>query len=397
MPPAILIDVSRLVWRLWTKRRPTGIDRVCLAYVDHFGDRAMAVVQKGGHYRTLSFASTRRLFSLFKVWSDDGRAQLIGVMAAALLTAKRTPPRGSFYLNVGHTGLDQPRLARWLTAHHLRAIYFVHDLIPLTHPHYCRAGEANRHDLRMANVLATAAGVIGNSRATLASLADYAARRGSVMPPAVVAWIDGPPVHELRARAPLGTPYFVTLGTIEARKNHLFLLEVWRELVRDLGTMAPTLVVIGQRGWEASPALAQLDQIASFNGKLLELNDCDDESLANWLGGARALLMPSFAEGFGLPIIEALQLGTPVIASDLPVFHEIAAGIPTFIDTQNRAAWKAEILAFIADSAERQRQVDQMKTYEPPTWERHFAIVERWLTGLCNGGKTGPENGNVSV
>jgi glycosyltransferase involved in cell wall biosynthesis len=383
MPPTYLIDVSRLIWRVWSRRWPTGIDRVCLAYLDHFGDRAQAVVQHHGHYRILSASATRRLFDILDAWRERSRAQLLAIMTVGLLTARRAPPPNSFYLNVGHTGLDQPRLPAWIAARRLRAIYLVHDLIPLTHPQYCRAGEADKHELRMANVLASANGVIGNSEATLASLAQFAQDRGLAMPPAVAAWISGPPRRtSAPSRAPLATPYFVTLGTIEGRKNHLLLLDLWRTLVSELGEFAPTLVVIGQRGWEAGAALSLLDRADLLGGKLVELNHCDDEELASWIGGARALLMPSFAEGFGLPIIEALQLGTPVIASDLPVFREIARTIPTFLDPNDGRAWRRSILAFLGDSPERRRQIEQMKDYRPPDWDRHFAIVDAWLAGL---------------
>ena len=234
----------------------------------------------------------------------------------------------------------------------------------------------------MANVLASAHGVIGNSQATLTDLAAFAAARRVSMPPTIAAWISGPPPRGARSVPRLATPYFVTLGTIEGRKNHLLLLEIWRALVGELGAAAPTLVVIGQRGWEAGPALAMLDQSGAFDGKVIELNHCGDEELAGWIDGARALLMPSFAEGFGLPIIEALQLGTPVIASNLPIFREIASAIPTFIDPGDHASWAHWIRAFVGTDPERVRQIEQMSGYEAPGWGKHFGIIDDWLMTL---------------
>jgi glycosyltransferase involved in cell wall biosynthesis len=125
-----------------------------------------------------------------------------------------------------------------------------------------------------------------------------------------------------------------------------------------------------------------LDDPATFDGKVIELNHCDDDELARWLGGARALLMPSFAEGFGLPIIEALRLGTPVIASDLPIFREIAGTIPTFIDPRDHDLWAHWIRAFIDHHPERARQIESMTTYRAPDWHEHFEIVDAWLVSL---------------
>lgn len=378
-----LIDVSRLIWRFWTRRLPTGIDRVCLAYLDQYGDRARAVMQRGGRHFILSARHSDRLFALLRAGRDGSRGQLLRVIAIAVLSAIRVKVRpDTVYFNVGHTGLNEPTLPSWIARHGLRAIYLVHDLIPLTHPQYCRLGEAQKHKCRMTNVLASAYGIIGNSQATLAALAAFADGEGIAMPATVAAWISGPPPREVRSASPLDTPYFVTLGTIEGRKNHELLLNIWRSLIHKPGAEVPTLVVIGQRGWEAESVLAMLDQPSQFAGKVMELNQCDDDQLAAWIGGARALLMPSFAEGFGLPIIEALELGTPIIASNLPIFREIAGTIPTFVAPDNQDAWAHWIRAFAGPDPERERQLQRMGEYQPPNWPAHFEIVDEWLANL---------------
>jgi hypothetical protein len=109
---------------------------------------------------------------------------------------------------------------------------------------------------------------------------------------------------------------------------------------------------------------------------------CSDEELGRWIGAARALLMPSFAEGFGLPIIEALQIGTPVIASDLPCFREIGAGIPTLLDPLDAMAWEQTIMGFLDNGPDRSRQNRLLRDYRAPTWSDHFARVEAWLETL---------------
>jgi len=79
-------------------------------------------------------------------------------------------------------------------------------------------------------------------------------------------------------------------------------------------------------------------------------------------------------------LIEAFTLGVPVIASDLPVFREIGADIPSYIDATNTDAWYDEILAYSAEpSAPREAQLRRMKSFSPPDWDSHFRLVERWL------------------
>ena len=378
-----LLDVSRLVWRVWRGGHPTGIDRVCQAYVQHFGTRSQAVVQRSGFHFVLSFADSARLFEILLADSSGRRRDLIRLAARALPSALRNRARpGAIYLNVGHTGLNEASLPGWIADQGLRAVYLVHDLIPLTHPQFCRRGEAEKHARRMRNMLASAAGVIGNSRATLDDLAEFANANGLPMPPSVVAWISGGTfARDVRPRT-LSRPHFVAVGTIEGRKNHLLLLDVWRRLVAEQGKHAPVLLILGQRGWQAERVFEQLDRPEELQGHVQELGTCNDEELAGWIGGARALLMPSFAEGFGLPVFEALELGTPVIASDLPVFREVGGGIPTYLDPQDSAAWKRTIEAFCADGPERQRQVAEIGAFQAPTWGDHFAKVEVWLARL---------------
>ena len=379
-----MLDVSRLVWRRWAWRLPTGIDRVCLAYLEHYRGDARAVVQHPRFRRILSAAGSRRLFALLADPPPDFRRQFLLAMAREV---GRVPGRGAgrLYLNVGHTGLDRPGLSGWLARTGVRPIFMVHDLIPLSHPQFCRAGEAERHAGRMRTVLTTGAGVIANSQATLDELRRFAAAQRLRMPPALVAWLGatalpGPPF----APAPVPErPTFVMLGTIEARKNHRMMLDIWWRIVARLNDDAPRLLIVGQRGWEADDVHARLDDDRRLRGHVVELDHVTDEELAEHLSSARALLFPSEVEGFGLPLIEALGRGVPAIASDIPVFREVGQQVPLLIPAGDADRWQAAILDFAApDSAERAAQLRRLERFRPPTWAEHFAAVDAWLDTL---------------
>lgn len=383
MPEApILFDVSRLIWRQWTGRRPTGIDRVCLAYLAQYQSKARAVVQFRGFRRILDRKSSEQLFELL-LRSSINRLKLVAILVMAALRPE-AGGAGQIYLNVGHTGLNSPHLGPWLERRKLKAVYLIHDLIPITHPQYCREGEAARHELRIEAALRSASGLILNSGATERELAGFANDNGIAMPPSLVAWlgIDAKPVDaSIRAALP-DRPYFVMIGTIEARKNHLTILEAWRDIVGRLGDQAPRLFVIGQRGWEAAEAIGILDDPGTLKCHVHEMPACDDEQMGKLLAGARAMLMASFVEGFGLPVVEALQQGVPVIASDLPVFHEIAGDIPTYLDPNDSVAWANAVLDYSGESIERKRQLVAARAYEAPDWRRHFASVDEFLETL---------------
>lgn len=383
----VVLDVSRLIWRVWTGRIPTGIDKVCLAYLTHFGPDSLAMVQRGAFRMVFDAQSSDRLFALLAAGGTRFRQSLMRWFARALLRHYRGQLCGKIYLNAGHTGLDARGLVTWLQKSGMRPVFLIHDLIPISHPQFCRSGEGQRHSRRIKHALECAAGIIANSQDTLDALVAFAAVGGHRLDTikTTVAWLGSyepaKPGVETRASE---QPFFLVVGTIEARKNHIVLLRVWHRLFERLRQNVPRLIVVGQRGWEASDAFALLDEARARSVGVQELDQCSNAELAVLLRQARALLMPSFAEGFGLPVVEALQSGLPVIASDLSVFRELFGSIPLYLDPSDELAWEAAIMDFAAVSDERERQLQAIKAFQVPSWEQHFAKVEALLEQVAD-------------
>ena len=378
MPDNVLIDVTRLVSRRLDGKLPTGIDRVSLEYLRYFSGRSTALVRFAGLWLELSPADSECLYTaLLQPAAAYVNNRLRRLVATAVCRhVGHSYAASRFLFNTGHSGLEHKEYLQHLQRYALQPIFFVHDLIPISHPEYCRAGEADRHGRRMQTILNSGRGVIVNSAATLTELADYAVARDLVLPPTVLAPLAVPQLP--RPAAPLlDKPYFVMLGTIEPRKNHWLLLQLWRQIIATLGAAAPCLVIIGQRGWECEHVVNLLERCDALGGYVLEEPDCSDSRLSSWLQHAQALLFPSFAEGFGMPLTEALSLGLPVIASDLSVFREIAGDIPEYLDPLDGVGWKQMILAY-ADSAHplRLAQLARLSGFAAPTWAAHFAQVE---------------------
>lgn len=381
----MLIDISRLLARAGQGRLPTGVDRVILAYVARWGSHAQAVLQKGTWRRLVPQAESQALFALVQNPPADFSWQVGRLIARACVPpwpSQDAKGKAAFYL--GHSDLDRPGFAPWLYKTRQKPVFFVHDLIPITHPEYCRVGETQVHTQRMRLALQVGAGVVANSQATLESLAAFAQQQGLPMPPSAVALLAPAPlpVPEVNKR-PMAAPYFVVLGTIEPRKNHGLLLHVWRELVGLLGPDAPHLVVIGQRGWECENVVDMLERCVSLRAYVHELPHCGDAELVRYLHHAQALLFPSFTEGYGMPLAESLQAGTPVLASSLPVFREIAGDVPEYLSPLDGLGWLNAIEAYtVPDSPRRAAQLQRMQRLVLPTWDQHFAQVQALLKKL---------------
>ena len=390
--PDLLLDVTRLLVQFGTGKAVTGIDRVCLAYVRRFRAESRAVIQVRRGFFSFSHILSRRdsevLYQRLLAPGQKFGQWLILFLARVVLKSAGPRPdvRGAIYLNVGHMGIGVPGYGDWLVSLGVKPVFLVHDLIPITHPEYCTPRAKELHQARMETVLNHAAGVITNSQASLTALQDFADERGAILPYCTYALLGDDLLQNgaLRsAQRPLAEPYFVVVGTIEARKNHLLLLQVWRKLVQIEGDRAPRLVVIGRRGWEAESVIDLLERCESLQGVVIEHSSCCDAELVGYLKHAKALLFPSHTEGYGLPLIEALGLGTPVLASDLSVFREIAQDIPDYIDPLDGMAWLAAVQDYAQDGSERRgQQLNRMLAYRQPQWSEHFAKVDAWLGQL---------------
>ncbi len=401
-PPARLIDLTRLARR--GGRVPTGVDRVELAYLERliklpvplfglvrstlgyvlldragcagFRDRVTGAVPWGAPDRLSRV--TRRMDG---VEADLRRLALARCLPVALhRMLARHLPRGVSYINVGHSNLTDRVCSAVKQRLAGRVAVLIHDTIPLDFPQFQRAGTVDSFAAMLRRVGVHADLVIANSTVTAADVARHLAPRAPQM---VVAHLGVTVAAPEAPTWPVGydpaRPMFAVVGTIEPRKNHALLLRVWDMLLADPPPVMPQLVIAGSRGWENDAVFARLDALGPLAGHVFEMPGLTDAALAGVMASAHALLFPSFAEGFGLPPVEAAVLGTPVIANDLAALRETLGDIPVYLDAHDPYPWVNQIRARITrpnavaeagSFAEKKQSV-----FLPPTWDMHFNAV----------------------
>jgi alpha-1,2-rhamnosyltransferase len=150
--------------------------------------------------------------------------------------------------------------------------------------------------------------------------------------------VPGPASSQVRAIC-MGTPFFLTVGTLEPRKNHAVALKAF-DLLWAAG-IDVRYVIVGKLGWIAQALRHRILQHREFGRRLFWLQSASDDDLAFLYRHAAALIQPSIAEGFGLPIVEASNLGTRVIASDIRVFREIGGEAVSYFDPMDASALAA--------------------------------------------------------
>jgi glycosyltransferase involved in cell wall biosynthesis len=392
-----LLDLTRLVQRLG-KGQQTGIDRVEAAYLDHFlslqtpvyglvrsrlgflllnrqgmvgfqrllaaqqllpADLLSRITRRGDDTLARAETATRKLaFTRFSPWR----------LASAL---RKHMPTGFAYFNTGHANLG-PKPMNAIKAAGGRIAVLVHDTIPLDHPEYTRPDTIARFAEKLAAVATTADLVIHSARTTQQLTEAHFARFGRI-PQVIVAPLGITPLIPTHT-AQRPHPYFVTLGTIEPRKNHAFLLDLWQDMHRTMPPAdIPHLLILGRRGWANEALFGRLDTLPFIGQTVFEMPDLPDGEVANLLAHSCGLLFPSHVEGFGLPPLEALSIGVAVIVPPLAIYRENLGNYPVYAGLDDSYSWMETIMR-LKEGRNRQGTLGQ----DDVEGENHAAVVPRW-------------------
>lgn len=377
-----MLDLTRLIRR--AGKTLTGVDRVELAYlravladpVTGFGlirsRLGYILLDQSGMGAMEAFLSGPTTGSdpehlSRTAWRNARRVSIARVPPTFLgAMLRRHLPQNSAYLNVGHSNLTERVLRTVHRSLNAKTAVFVHDVIPLEFPEYQRDGTVAPFAEMIERVANHADLVIYNSNDTETRAKAWIKRP----PPSIVAHLgtELAPAEpdELQRSLAKASPYFVCVGTIEPRKNHAFLLDIWDEM----GAQAPGLVIAGSRGWKNGNVFDRLDALPLWS-PVTEAAGLTDGALASLIEGAAAVLFPSHAEGYGLPAVEAASRGVPLIVNDLGVFREILGDIPIYASVSDRYLWITKIKNLAAAPYAASKNV----CFHPPTWDAHFKIV----------------------
>jgi glycosyltransferase involved in cell wall biosynthesis len=264
-----------------------------------------------------------------------------------------------------------------------RAVRFVtiHDLDFLDHPERTSAeirrdypALARRHASRADGVLVPSA----YTASQVVSRLGVAADRVTVFPPFI-------PSAQPRAEPPRGGPVLF-VGTLEPRKNVAGLLAAYERLVASHADM-PQLVLVGRVPHAEEAALSAA---AAANSRIELRGYLPDKERARLYQVASMLVLPSFEEGFGIPVVEAMAAGVPVVVSNRGSLPEIAGGAGLVVDPDDPAALASAMLRVLTDRALRQRMIvagfDRMRRLDPAAAARRVldayrAAVDRRRSG----------------
>ena len=257
-----------------------------------------------------------------------------------------------------------------VTIHDLGYVYY-----PEAHPRrqlsYLRW--ATRHNARYASHL------FADSAATKADIVRHLGvphERITVVPlgvdPTLGPVTDGTQLADMRSRYGIPSDYLLFVGTLHPRKNLARLISAYARLWED-GSVRAALVLAGGIGWLPDTIMATIERT---NAPLVLTGYVRDEDMAALSSGAQALGFPSLYEGFGLPVLEAMACGTPVIASNTSSLPEVVGDAGILVDPERTDAIAAGIMAVLTTAALRDelrgRGLERARLF---TWARASEIA----------------------
>jgi glycosyltransferase involved in cell wall biosynthesis len=378
-PPAIggryIFDISDLI-QFWRDNiNPTGIQRVQIevlkaiiqqAVAPEFHDAGVATIYFDAGIHQWAVIANDALLPQIHASYRHGMTKSAWAKDMSAMLAKSspyTPAPSDTILNLGSSWwipdyLHKMQCLRLESG--VRYIPFVHDTIPLIAPQFCTEGLVEEFRLWFRGAMAIADHIIVNSNSSRNDVSASALELTGHCADITVARLNAafpPPVAPTRTgiveRYNLDIDrYVLCVGTLEARKNHALLLQVWTDLAKVLkrDKMA-RLVLVGKQGWMFDLARSLLNRDPSLKKSVLILDNLSDNELSDLYRNCLFTVYPSFYEGWGLPITEAVSYGKLTVASNTSSIPEAASAGDILLDPNDAPAWRQTIQRLLEDDA----------------------------------------------
>jgi glycosyltransferase involved in cell wall biosynthesis len=264
-----------------------------------------------------------------------------------------------------------------------RFVPLIYDMIPHRFPHFFGPGTGEGYQAWAADVLWSADLVVTISENSRKDVLDFAREAQTPAPPvAVIRLGDDLPVDPAGglpdgvAGLTADDPFVLTVGTVEVRKNHLLVYQIWRRLLQLYGPQVPKLVIVGRPGWLTGDLLYQIHGDPLTRDRLLVLTEAGDAELEWLYRHCLFTVYPSHYEGWGLPIAESLCHGKYCVASRASSMPEVGGDLVGYHDPLDVPGFLRLVSEAILDADFRRRREEEIRRrYRRTSWGETAAAV----------------------
>jgi glycosyltransferase involved in cell wall biosynthesis len=237
----------------------------------------------------------------------------------------------------------------------------IYDILPITHPQFFPGPAVRQFRRWFSTAIATSDALLCVSKTTRSEVKAVLSKHTAALPLVVFQLgFDYRTHHSRIVRQDNPRPVFLVVGTIEPRKGHSVVLDAFEKIWQEGHDIE--LRFVGRPGWKTRFLMSRIKRLSRDQLRFKYLGGASDAVLSECYNEADAVILASYREGFGLPLIEAASYGKAIIASDIPIFREIGGSRPVFFKVGDSESRRRTILQFIKAS----------RTTQPTTF--------RWLS-----------------
>ncbi len=206
-----------------------------------------------------------------------------------------------------------------------RTLQFIHDLAPIYYPKFFGRIPSLKYKATCKIACKKSKGLVTISKTVQEEISSYFnidAQKIDYIYPGLNQWMQLPPKAKsiVMEEYGLDNDYILTLSTLEPRKNHVNMLEGFKKFKKK--TLSPLkFLIIGKKGWYYEEIFAKVKEL-ELEDEVIFLGYIPNKQLSSIISHAKLFIYMSHYEGFGIPPLEAMNLGIPTIVSDIPVFRE---------------------------------------------------------------------------
>jgi glycosyltransferase involved in cell wall biosynthesis/DNA-binding SARP family transcriptional activator len=272
---------------------------------------------------------------------------------------------------------------KYMRANGVRFTLFIHDLIQISHPQFVFEAANKKFRQALVDALMLADLVITNSEYVANDVRKFMSGRLNFSVPVKSALLATALVGQQKQIAKptrrdvltaASSPFVLSVSTIEVRKNHLYMIKLWEELITKDVWNIPNLVFVGKLGWDIEPLMKYIDQSGHLGGRLHILSNVSDQELTYLYDKCLFTMFPSFVEGFGLPVGESLAHGKPCIASNRSSMPEVGGRFVKYVSPEDLDGGVRLVEELLADPVVLSTWEKEVRdNYKPRTWSEFTA------------------------
>ncbi len=358
--PTTFIDLSDLFFYPDDRRMASAIQQLQLGIAaailampseERAGSLFVSEAYDGSHYTVIDDAFVGELADEMSRGAAEP-SRLIGIARSATSRGHPyEPSAGDVLLILGEFWVSENITERIIDFGRkgVRIGALIHDTTPLTHPELGTAELAASFKSALLSMLRVADFIFCVSDHAAREVEDFAVENR--ISPAALRTLKpahkAGPAHEagdepsgngdvsIAVARLLRGEYVLYVSPIEARKNHAYLLRIWKRLLDRRDSATPKLVLVGEAGWRGDELLHQLQSTNNLHGNVITLGDASAAELAALYQSARFTVFPSLEEGWAAPVAESLASGRPCVAASTGSVPELAGDLADYLDPFN--------------------------------------------------------------